>query len=194
MTSLRILLAMVAAGLAAELAAADRALVLDPAQSHIDVAVKATLDSFVAHLDTYESELVVGDDGWIVRARLAFHFLDVRTGKDSRDQAMHRWQETEKYPDGVFLLTSLEPGEGGRATARGRLTLHGIARELSFPVSINRDGSRYAIDGDATLDTREFGLPGIRVFMVLKVDPVVHVRFHLQGATEPAARLSQAQR
>jgi iron complex transport system substrate-binding protein len=41
--------------------------------------------------------------------------------------------------------------------------------------------------GDASLDTREFGLPVIRLFGLLKVDPVVRVRFHLQG-TAPAGK------
>jgi polyisoprenoid-binding protein YceI len=85
------------------------------------------------------------------------------------------------------VLTSLEPATAPDSgfVAVGRLTFHGITRDLRFPASVIRDTGNYAIDGDATVDTREFGLPIIRMMGVLKVDPLVHVRFHLQGHVEP---------
>ncbi len=68
--------------------------------------------------------------------------------------------------------------------AVGRLTFHGVTRDLRFPITLERDGPLYSIDGDAPIDTREFGLPVIRRLAVLKVDPLVHVRFHLQGRAD----------
>lgn len=177
-------LVFLAATLAARMCAAERPLVIDHAQSRVEVAVKATVDSFVGRLAAYEPSIVVDDDGRVKSARFAFHFRDLATGKEARDKAMHQWQQTDKYPDGLFVLTSLEPGPSGAAEAFGRLTLHGVTRDVRFPVSINREGANYAIDGDARIDTREYGLPGIRMLALLKVDPVVHVRFHLQGAPE----------
>jgi len=56
---------------------------------------------------------------------------------------------------------------------------------VSFPVKITADHRLTTIDGMAAVDTREFGLPIIRMFWVLTVDPVVHVRFHLQGVLPP---------
>ena len=179
-------LALLAASMAA-VSAAERPLLIDYPQSRVEVAVKATVDSFVGRLNAYELEITLADDGSVKAARLGFHFRDIATGKEARDKSMHKWQQTDTYPDGVFLLTSLQPGDGGNATAFGRLTLHGVSRDLRFPVSINRDGSRYAIDGDAPIDTREFELPIIRMFGLLKVDPIVHVRFHLQGTRDTVA-------
>lgn len=170
--------------MAAGLAAAERPLVIDYAQSRVEVAVKVTVDSFVGRLGVYEPAVSLAEDGAVQSARLAFHFRDLTTGKEGRDKAMHKWQQTDTFPDGLFVLTSLEPAAEAKATAFGRLTLHGVTREVRFPVVINRDGARYAIDGDAAIDTREFGLPGIRMLALLKVDPVVHVRFHLQGTPQ----------
>lgn len=163
--------------------AAERMLTLDAAQSRVDVVVKASMDSFTGRLAKYEPQIAVGDDGRVSTVRLAFHFRDVLTGKDGRDKAMHKWQETDKFPDGVFVLSSLEaaPAPAAGLVAVGRLTLHGVARDVRFPVAVVREGETYAIDGDATVDTREFGLPVIRLLGLLKVDPLVHVKFHLQG-------------
>lgn len=164
-------------------AAAERPLAVDAAQSRVEVVVKASVDSFTGKLAKFEPTVAVGEDGRVSSARLAFRFRDVLTGKEGRDKAMHKWQDTEKFPDGVFVLTSLEaaPAPATSLVAIGRLTLHGVARDLRFPVTVGREGEIYAIDGDATIDTREYGLPVIRMLALLKVDPLVHVKFHLQG-------------
>lgn len=171
--------------LATGASAADYRLALDPAQSRVEVAVKATVDSFTARLPAYVAEIDIAQGGRISAARFAFQFRDLLTGKAKRDAAMHEWQDTDRHPAGEFLLAALEAGSGGRAEARGRLTLHGVTREVAFPVTILREENRYAIDGDVPIDVREHGLPVIRMMGLLKVDPVVHVRFHLQGSVAP---------
>jgi polyisoprenoid-binding protein YceI len=162
---------------------AARTLLIDTQQSRVDVVVKATVDSFTGHLTHCDPVITLGDDGTIQTVRVPFHFHDLVTGKDKRDSAMHEWQQTDKFPDGEFVLSSLQPLQPGRYTAQGQLTFHGKTHELSFPVAVSIDHAIYAIDGEATLDTRDFGLPIIRVFGLLKVDPMVTVNFHLQGRT-----------
>jgi polyisoprenoid-binding protein YceI len=161
--------------------AAARVLQIDPAQSRIDISVQATVDSFTGHLEHCAPEITLGEDGSIVSVRVPFHFRDVATGKAKRDTAMHEWQQTDRFPDGEFVLTALAPLQPGRFTARGNLLFHGVKHELVFPVAVTTDHALYAIDGEAILDTREYGLPIIKMFAVLKVDPHVKVAFHLQG-------------
>jgi polyisoprenoid-binding protein YceI len=169
--------------------AAEEPLQLDAARSRVDIEVKATVDSFVGRLERYEAQVLVDPEvGSVRQARFAFHFSDVRTGKEDRDEQMHAWQDTPRHPDGIFVLRHLSRDAEGRTLATGTMTLHDRAREITVPVSVTRDGSLYAIDGDATLDTRDFGLPVIKKFLFLKVDPEVHVRFHIQGRlVEPAS-------
>lgn len=176
---------MAASGLAWS---AEVPLVVDAGLSQVSVEVHATVDSFTAQLAGFESEIWVDPaTAQVRRAQVQFHFTDVVTGKDDRDEQMHTWQDTPHYPDGSFRLSTLTP-DGGGMVATGMLTLHGQAREIRFPVAVTHDADLYAIDGVAPLDTRDFGLPIIRKFMVLKVDPLVQVRFHLQGrlAAQPA--------
>ena len=162
-------------------ASTTRSLQIDPAQSRIDIIVQAPMDSFTGHLKKCEPIITLGDDGAIASVRVPFHFRDIDTGKAKRDTAMHEWQQTDKFPDGEFVLASLTPGQPGRFTAHGELTFHGVKHELTFPVAVTTDHALYAIDGEAVLDTRDFGLPIIKVFALLKVDPLVKVSFHLQG-------------
>lgn len=168
--------------LAVALPAAERSLAIDAARSRVDIQVKATVDSFVGKLAAYDAQLTFDDATRRVSAAVfRFKFTDVKTGKPDRDAQMNEWQQTARYPEAVYTLTSLEPAAEGCMTATGTFRLHGVERPLVFPVAVTEDDSVVAIDGEVKLDTREFGLPVIRKFAVLKVDPFVTVRFHLQG-------------
>ena len=155
------------------------ALAINEAQSRVEIAVAVAGDSFTGRLRHYQADVGV-EDGRVVSAVLRFRFGDVHTGREGRDEDMHEWQETRKHPDGVFTLVELKP-DGARFKARGTLVLHGVSREIVFPAAVITDRRLYAIDGVARLDTRDFGLPVIRKFWLLKVEPRVKVRFHLQG-------------
>lgn len=163
--------------------AAERPLTVDHALSRIQADVKATGHSFTARLGQFDAAIGVAGDGQVSSAKVSFKFAELVTGKEKRDKEMHAWQQTTSFPDVSFVLTSLEPA--GNATAGwnaiGRLTLHGTTREVRFPISILRDNARTVIDGAVPLDTREYGLPVIRMMAVLKVDPIVQVSFHLEG-------------
>lgn len=172
----------------AVLGATPASLLVDPAQSDIEIVVPCTMDSFTGTLDAYVATITV-DDGRVTGAKVGFNFTDVHTGKTARDEAMYDWEETPKHPACAFVMRALEPiaGSGSRFNATGTLTLHDVACELTFPVSVTTEQNRYAIDGEAPLDTRKFGLPVIRKFGLLKVDPLIKVRFHLQGTVKVPA-------
>lgn len=168
--------------LPAALVAAERPLVVDKARSQIDIVVKATVDSFTGSLNDYDARLIVDDKtGQVKATEVRFDFINVKTGKEKRDAKMHDWQDTPNHPQGAFVLQRLETMDDGKRMAFGHLELHGLRREITFPVVITRDQRLYAIDGEAVIDTRDYGLPVIRMMGLLKVDPMVKVRFHLQA-------------
>jgi len=117
----------------------------------------------------------------VTSAELAFRFSDVKTGEDKRDKNMHDWQETEKFPDGHFKLSELAADPEGGYVATGSFTFHGVTQPLQFPVQVMTEGEVMIIDGEVVIDTQKFGLPIIRLFFALKVNPEVTVLFHLQG-------------
>jgi len=170
--------------LAGALAAEETgALLVDKSQSNVSVAVHATGDSFVGKLENYNVTLSTEPNAQRIHSvTFQFLFADLHTGKADRDKEMLHWENATQFPEGVFTLATLEPQGGNRFTAQGHLRLHGVERPLSFPVTIVAEGHHYTVDGEASVDSRDFGLPIIRKFAVLKVDPVVKVKFHLQAA------------
>lgn len=175
-------------GLPAAHAAEAPLLELDAGSSKLEVAVKATMDSFVAHLEKYQAT-IHGEAAShrLTDATVVFAWSDLRTGKADRDKQMNAWQNSTAYSEGRFTLTSLSPADAtGAQQASGTLEFHGQSHPITFPITTQWQGNSLTIDGDAPVDVRTYGLTPIRKMGVFKVDPVVHVRFHLAGKL-PAA-------
>jgi len=162
------------------LSAAERALKVDPARSYVDVDVKSTVDNFTAHLDAYALRASIDDKGRIKAASLTFKFDDLKTGKPDRDKKMIEWLGGDE-PAGKFDLGILALAPDGQGQANGNLTFHGATALVEFPVNVSKAGDTYTITGEATIDYRNWKLKVIRSFGVLKVDPLVKVRFKFTG-------------
>ncbi len=67
--------------------------------------------------------------------------------------------DSERFPEISFVSTSVVPAKDG-FEVRGRLTLHGTARDVVFPVTLS--GERYS--GRVTLKQTDFGITPIKVF------------------------------
>jgi polyisoprenoid-binding protein YceI len=163
-------------------AAEERTLQLDPERSTIEVQVHATFDSFAGKLTKFQADIAVDPrDQRTTRARINFSFADLQTGRERRNRDMLAWSENERFPTVEFHLASMEPGVNGPFLVHGDLRLHGITHATTFPVSYLVDGTLHAFDGEVVIDYRDYGLPIIRKFYLLTVDPTLRIRFHLQG-------------
>jgi polyisoprenoid-binding protein YceI len=155
---------------------------LDMNRSVVEIAVKATIDSFVAQVQDYEASITVGPKTRQVEtAVFRLNFASVKTGNANRDRDMNEWQQSDKFPDVVFTLTALEPAIGGKYLAHGQLRFHGVGRPISFPISIETNNQIIAMESNVTIDTRDYGLPVIKKYFILMVDPILRLHFHLQG-------------
>ena len=162
------------------LSAAEHPLKLDQTRTFIDVDVKATVDSFTAHLDAYDTKLTADDAGKIKTGVFTFKFADLKTGKPERDTKMIEWLGGGA-PEGRFELGNLADTPDGQGQASGRLTFHDVTERIEFPVNVTRVEGVYTVTGETTIDYRTWNLKVIRIAMVMKVDPMVKIRFKITG-------------
>lgn len=167
-------------------ASAERALKLDRSKSYVDVDVKATMHSFVAHLDRYELTLPLDANGKIKDALLKFKFIDLKTGNPDRDAEMIKWLGGGE-PEGSFDLGLLALAPDGQGQASGKLTFHGQTQLVEFPVLVKMQDGVYTVTGKTTIDYRNWGLKKFRKFGLASVDPDVTIRFQFVGALPVAA-------
>lgn len=160
---------------------------VDYKQSKIDVAVSATIDSFIGHLEKYEATVDCdAATNLPTQAAVSFNFSDLKTGKTDRDAEMLKWLEYPTNPKATFALTGWKQS-GTTNLAVGELTIHGVKKSIQMPVVVKNTDGNWNITGEADFDYRDFNLPKIRKMLMLVVDPHLQVRFHLVGKM-PAAK------
>ncbi len=174
-----LLLSATFAGLAATVGAAP--LAVDYHQSKIDVAVTATVDSFVGHLEKYEATVdCAAVTNLPTKAGVSFNFSDLKTGNTDRDAEMLKWLEYSANPKAAFALTGWSQS-GATNLAVGELTIHGVKKSIQMPAVAKNTNGTWDITGEANFDYRDFNLPKIRKMLLLVVDPHLKVTFHLVG-------------
>jgi polyisoprenoid-binding protein YceI len=89
----------------------------------------------------------------------------INTSNEKRDHDLRgvNFFDVTKYPEILFQSTQVE-GKNGKLNVSGKLTLHGVTREISFPVTVSgpvKDlwgKQRIGISGRLTINRRDFGL------------------------------------
>jgi len=155
---------------------------VDHQASWVKVEAKATGHSFSGKLDKFEAT-VVGDDQTLEprTAVLRWDFKDLNTAEGKRDKEMLTWLESTSHPGGEFKMSKTWKDAAGKTNAQGVLSIHGVSKTMSFPVTAKREGGRVSVDGEVWLDYQDFSLPLIRKMALMTVDPKLKVRFHLEG-------------
>lgn len=153
---------------------------VDKAKSRIQVDVKATGHAFTGTLGDYSAK-VTGDDATLepTGVDLTWKFSDLKTGEEKRDKEMVKWLGGGA-PEGSFTFTKTW-SDKGKTYAMGELKIHGVAKAIAFPYTAMKEGTWVTIDGTASMDYQDFGLPIIRTMAVMTVNPKLAVRFHLVG-------------
>jgi len=100
--------------------------------------------------------------------------LKAEKGKTMEKKA-YEALKADKAPNVTFTSSSINLG---KSNATGKLSIAGVSRNVSFPVSIVKKGNAYIIDGTETIKLSEFGMerPG---FMGIKTGDVVTVKVNV---------------
>jgi len=66
--------------------------------------------------------------------------------------------DTGKYPTAHYAATSFARGAGGKLEAVGRLTLHGVTRDLRLPLQIQPNASGITLSGEVAIRRLDYGV------------------------------------
>jgi polyisoprenoid-binding protein YceI len=151
----------------------------------------ASLGDFVGTTDSVRGEMTGGADLAAVRGWVEGSVASLRTGNGRRDRDLRSSMEVATYPTMRFDLTGVTPGGvtgGGDSTAvtlLGRLTLHGVAREVSLPVTvvIAPGGATIHLRADFPVNLKDYRIGGLsKMLGVLKMHENIEVHVDLTFA------------
>jgi polyisoprenoid-binding protein YceI len=66
--------------------------------------------------------------------------------------------EARQYPTAKFESTKITPAAGGQAQVTGKLTLHGVTKEISFPAAVSISPSGFTLNSNFSIDRSQFGM------------------------------------
>jgi hypothetical protein len=107
--------------------------------------------------------------------------LDPKLAADKRAEVQARMLSADvldvtRFPEITFTSTAIESAGTDRWHVTGRLTVHGLTKAISFPVS--RVNGRYT--GEVAIRQRDFGIEPIRIAGgAVKVKDEVKVQFEI---------------
>jgi polyisoprenoid-binding protein YceI len=159
-------------------------LIVDNYRSTIEFSVQATAHKINGHVISFSSGIQFAPNGDFPQsAEIRFEVADLTTEHEERDQEMLDWLESEKFPEVHFEMVDVA-GTGNTRIVEGSLTLHGVTRGVSVPVTVTIQGNVTTITGETEIETRNFRLPKIRRALVISVSPSVLIEFSLEGKFE----------
>jgi polyisoprenoid-binding protein YceI len=66
--------------------------------------------------------------------------------------------EVREYPKATFESTKIAAGTAGKATITGKLSLHGVTKEISFPATVEVGEKGLTLTSEFAIDRTQFGM------------------------------------
>lgn len=97
----------------------------------------------------------------------------INTNIDSRDNHLRKEEyfNVAKYPTINFISTSVSTNN-----IAGNLTIKGITKQISFPITVTPSGNGYIFEGNFTINRLDYGVGSSS--MVLSDDVKIHLKVH----------------
>jgi polyisoprenoid-binding protein YceI len=168
MKTRRTLLAtLVAAAVAATTAGAADTYTFDKVHSDVGFQIRHLVSKVRGRFTDYDGTIVVDKakpEASSVELKIKTASID--TGNENRDKDLRsaNFFEVEKYPEITFKSTRITPKGGDRYDVTGTLTMHGVSKEVTLPVtflgfvSAGRMGDRAGFETAITLNRKDYGI------------------------------------
>lgn len=124
--------------------------------------------------------------GDTARVTVVIDAASYKTSSDGRDQDVkENALEAQKFPTITFESTGLASAQkNGDANADlrlvGRLTLHGVTKDITVPVAVRLEGGRLVADGSYAFKFEEYGVKRPSKMMgLMTTGEVATIEFHV---------------
>jgi polyisoprenoid-binding protein YceI len=175
---------------AAQAAAHEIALTLDPAQTTLHFSVDSTLHTVHGTFAVKSGSLQFDPQTGKASGAIVVNAVSGESGNSSRDQRMHKEiLETWKFADATFRPSQVDGQVSLTAPSdfkvKGVITLHGTDHELVADVHSEFTGDHWKGTAKFDVPYTKWGIKDPSNFL-LKVKPVVNVELELSGSTKDA--------
>jgi polyisoprenoid-binding protein YceI len=148
----------------------------------------ATAGDFVGTTSTVSGQLNGAPDISAVRGWVEAPVNTLKTGNNKRDKDLNKSMESEKYPTLRFDLARVErsggSGDSLGVLLHGRLTIHGVTREVDLPGIVRFSGQSVRVHTDFPVNLKDYQIGGLsKMFGMLKMYEKIEVHAALVFST-----------
>jgi polyisoprenoid-binding protein YceI len=144
----------------------------------------ASVGDFTGTTTTVTGEMTGGESLAAVRGWVESPVKTLDSDNGKRDKDLNKSMESNKYPAMRFELTGVTP-EGARADTatvqlQGKLTLHGVTRDVALPGRVWKDGGALRLRSDFPLDLGDYEIGGLtKMLGILRMEEAIEVHVDL---------------
>lgn len=158
---------------------AARAFVVDPATSHIRFYATSRFVDAEGWFHRFDGTILIDEsraEG--ASGKLVVELASVDTRNRLRDDHLRSadFFDVDRHPTATFVTTAVQPGDR-QWTVLGQLTIRGVSRPITLPVTVSRIGDALRVAGELVVSRREFGISYQSVLNPIKDE--VRVRIEL---------------
>jgi len=84
--------------------------------------------------------------------------LDLGDPMFNGEVAKKDWFNAPQYPKATFVSSGIKPGAGGRLDVTGKLTIKGRSADVSFPLTVKKDGAAQVFEGSLPIRRLAFNV------------------------------------
>ncbi len=144
----------------------------------------ATAGDFVGATSTVSGEMTGADSVSGVQGWVEAPVKTLKTGNGRRDRDLNKSMESDKYPTMRFELTGVSTpvatADSITASLQGKLTIHGVTRDVTLPAVIRGGQGQVRVRTDFPLNLKDYQIGGLSKMMgVLKMDERIEVHVSL---------------
>ena len=133
---------------------------IQPEASEITFRATSRLMNAEGHFGRFSGDVVADPDGPAgARINLTIDAASLDTGIEMRDKHLRSsdFFDVDRFPTVVFQSLRVEAA-GRRATVVGRLTMHGVTREISVPIDVQITNTALVASGEFIVNRGEYGI------------------------------------
>lgn len=147
----------------------------------------ATVGDFTGTTTTVTGEMTGGESLAAVRGWVEAPVKTLDTGDGKRDKDLNKSMESSKHPAMRFDLAGVTPEGAPADTAavhlQGKLTLHGVTRDVTLPGRVWKEGAALRLRSDFPLDLSDYEIGGLtKLLGMLRMQEEIEVHVALTFA------------
>ena len=144
----------------------------------------ATPGDFTGSTTAVAGEMTGGDSLGAVRGWVEAEVKTLETGSGKRDKDLNKSMESEQHPTMRFDLTGVAvegvPADSASVRLRGKLTLHGVTRDVTLPSRVWKDGESIRVRSDFPVDLGDYEIGGLtKMLGMLRMQEGIEVHVDL---------------